>query len=339
MVAKPKNSYRHMRHYKLRLVVMVFCIIPATACAVLSVGVLYVKNTLLTTDNYVQTVSTLPKNSEVSQALARATVDEMFSAVDIEGYLQRELPPRLVPLAPQFANGIKQQAVTTTSQYAKSDHFEGVWVNANLLAHATLMRIARGEVTEQQQKRLHLILELHALTTTAKQYVANQQPLHSMALHKDTEPAPLEVSIQQTAAQFQYWYGVVKASAVLLPIATILFAVSAFVFAPRRRAALFAIASSFLVSAGILAIGVQQSFTMLEDTIAAPTYKNAAAVIFDAFTKPLYANITALSLIAVLILFLAFALGPASWAVSLRKYIGKTYIKITRFFRSPKKRR
>lgn len=324
------------------MTISAIAILCATLCAALSVGVLYVKDTLLNTDGYVQVVSSLPKDPQVSQALGQLTADAVFSSLSLEEYLHTELPPRLTPFAPQFANGIKMQTATATSRFAQSDQFQAIWTNTNLLAHAALMRVARGEVSNEQQKRLHLIVELQALTAAASQHLANQEPLRDMELPSTQEPSQFELNLQQSAAQLRYTYRAITVGSFLLPLFSLIFSVVAIIFAPWRRRALLAIGVSFLLMAGVLVVAAQQSLLAVGGHIASPAYASAAQVVMSAFAKPFYANIAVLGLIAISSICVSIILGPTAWAVALRKrfstFYKQTNQRITRFFRSTKRR-
>ena len=72
-----------------------------------SLSAVWVRNTLLDTDNYVSTVGPLADDPAVQQAIANRVTDALFANVDVEKKVADALPPRAGFLATPVANGIR----------------------------------------------------------------------------------------------------------------------------------------------------------------------------------------------------------------------------------------
>ena len=101
----------------------------------LSLSAVWVRNTLLDTDNYVSTVGPLADDSDVQHAIANRVTDALFANADVEKKVADALPPRADFLAAPVSNGIRTAVNAATLRLAESDRFETLWERANRRAH------------------------------------------------------------------------------------------------------------------------------------------------------------------------------------------------------------
>ena len=121
------------------LVVIVCVLAPVSLLAV------WTRNTLLNTDQYVETVGPLASEPPIQNAIANRVVQALNSRVDIESEVEDALPARAAFIAPFVARGIDNFARDATLRVAESDRFQQLWDGANRRAHQQVVAVLTGE--------------------------------------------------------------------------------------------------------------------------------------------------------------------------------------------------
>ena len=98
---------------------------------------------VLNTDNWVATVSKLPQDKAVAEAISSQIVDRMFEGSDVTGDIREVLPPKLVFLAPTISKFLREKADALATQLIMSDRFTQLWTSANRSAHQRLVEVLR----------------------------------------------------------------------------------------------------------------------------------------------------------------------------------------------------
>jgi hypothetical protein len=99
---------------------------------------------ILDTDTWVSTVGPLPKDPDVSSALATYTISTILNEQRTEARIKQVLPPRADFLASPLYDQLNSRATKRAQQFISSDQFQSIWVGANRLAMAGLLATARG---------------------------------------------------------------------------------------------------------------------------------------------------------------------------------------------------
>jgi hypothetical protein len=120
------------------LVVLVCILAPVSLLAV------WTRNTLLNTDQYVDTVGPLAQNSDIQQAIADQVVLQLRENTDIAQRVKDALPAKASFVAPFVAQGIEQFVHTATLKIVESDRFQSLWENLNRKAHGQVIAVLEG---------------------------------------------------------------------------------------------------------------------------------------------------------------------------------------------------
>jgi hypothetical protein len=104
----------------------------------------WVNRQLLDTDVWVDQSTRMLQNDDVRHAVALRLVDAAYSQGDVEGRLERVLPPRLDGLAPQIAGALRPAAVDAADALLERPRVQRLWEQANRLAHTRLVAILEG---------------------------------------------------------------------------------------------------------------------------------------------------------------------------------------------------
>src|SRR5262245_19790651 len=149
------------------LVVIVCHLAPLSLLAV------WTHNTLLNTDQYVDTVGPLAEEPAIQQAISNRVVQALKTNVDIEDRVKDALPERAAFVAPFVATGIENFAREATLRLAESDRFQNLWNNANRRAHGQVVAVLTGEGSDRvSTKNGEVVVRLGPIVETVKEQLS-----------------------------------------------------------------------------------------------------------------------------------------------------------------------
>jgi hypothetical protein len=132
------NRGRGRRNGALALVVVASLLVFP---AILSI---WVNRQALDTDNWTRTSTQLLQNRLIRDQLATYLVDQVYANVDVQGEIERALPPRLDPLAGPAAGGLRQLSERTAKNVLARPRAQEAWADANRTAHLALLKLLEG---------------------------------------------------------------------------------------------------------------------------------------------------------------------------------------------------
>jgi hypothetical protein len=142
-----QRSAPRWRRILVALLVVIGCVL-----APISVIGLWGRNTLLDTDQYVDTVGPLAKDPAIQKAVSERVSKRLVSSVDIEGEIKAAFP-RAESFAPSIAAGLETFVREATLRITQSERFHTLWENINRRAHSRIVAVLEGEGTETVQTR------------------------------------------------------------------------------------------------------------------------------------------------------------------------------------------
>jgi hypothetical protein len=315
-----------VRHNHLRNVCASVLLVLAFLLAPLSVVATWVDEEVSDTDRYVQTVAPLATDPAVQAAITDRLTTRVVDNVDvaaITAQLARALeqagaPPVVVDNA-QSLTGPLRRALTdavhaVVNKVVTSDQFAQLWENANRLSHAALVKVLTGQGTSAVQATGDTIeLDIGTLIDNVKQELVNAGFERASAIPSVDRTIPLfqtdKLDDAQTAMR------VLNVLGTWLPAVTIFLAALAIWVAPAHRVALMAAAIGvgvmMIVQLVVLAVMRQ---VYLDSVQPDGLPENAAAAVYDTFTRFLYQSTRTLLVVAVITAIAAYLYGPARGA-------------------------
>ncbi|MEX1007951.1 MAG: hypothetical protein WD271_08930 [Acidimicrobiia bacterium] len=124
------------------LVVLVCVLAPISVLGV------WVRNTVLHTDQYVDTMAPLATDPAIQEAVATRVTNALIEETGLEQKISDLLPTKAEKLAPVIAGGAEQVVHTATLKIVESDKFETLWNEMNKRAHTQVVAVLQGEGTE-----------------------------------------------------------------------------------------------------------------------------------------------------------------------------------------------
>src|SRR4051794_4443298 len=107
MASRTRGSRAVAKVPRWRRIVGTILLIVGCVLVPLSLSAVWVRNTLLDTDNYVSTISPLASDPAVEQAVANRVTDALFTNSDAEQRISNALPKRAAFLAGPLADGVR----------------------------------------------------------------------------------------------------------------------------------------------------------------------------------------------------------------------------------------
>jgi hypothetical protein len=317
-----------MRHrIKVRILVIL-----ASILAFLAIFTSWIDRQALDTNQWVDTSGKLLEDKEISDALATYSVDQLYATVDVAATLKKRLPPDLQDLSSPFAAGIREFATRAAQQAFQSPRVQGLWADANRVAHSELVSILKGnnQVVSSQNGKVVLdlrpiVLQLAdriGLKSQAKDAIKKGEANGTLKANF----AKLEVADSQQLDTARTITKILQGLAWLFSIGTLLLFVLAAWLAKGRRWVVVLGYGLGLIASGLAAIAVRAGAKgLVVDSLAnTEEAKVPAQHAWDISTSLLQSIATEVVIFGVLFVIASFLASPAGAAVSIRQAAAPT---------------
>jgi hypothetical protein len=305
-----------------RLLVAVLVVVGCLLAPISVLG-LWARNTVLETDQYVDTVGPLVDDPAIQEALATRVQERLFEAIDVESEVADALPPSADFVVPFVADGLERFVHDATLRFVSSHEFERLWDGINRRAHAQVLAVLEGEGTETVQTRDgKIVLELDPLVDRVQSRLSDL----GVDVFDDStgERLPSEFVLFESESLRSAQSGVrlIDRIAFVLPVFTLLlFAVAIWLSPNRRRTGLRAALGVVLAMVLVLTGFNLGRSTYLDAIENAGRDRDAAAAVYDQVLSLLRLGLrTVLALGLVIAVGLWFA-GPGRVATRIRGHV------------------
>src|SRR6266540_5127103 len=161
---EPSAPARKLPRWR-RALVAILVIVSVVLVPVAGLTV-WVRNLVLDTDKYVDTVAPLASNKAITDNVANRITDKLFSQVNVEQQAKDALPERAQFLAAPIASGVETFTREAATRALASDKFKNLWRNANRRAHNAIDKVLTGEGKNVSVKNGKVVLDLSAIVNT-----------------------------------------------------------------------------------------------------------------------------------------------------------------------------
>lgn len=286
----------------------------------ISIIAVWTHNTLLNTDQYVETVGPLAEDPAIQHAIANRVTQVFVANVDVEKEVADALPPRAAFAAPFVAQGIQRFVNEATLKLVETDQFQSLWDNVNRRAHGRLVNVLNGEGTETVATRNGKVeINLKPLLTKVQDKleglgisIFDKLPVGSIGTtfvlfeSKDLRSAQEGVKILDTLA-------------LVLPILTVLLLAAAIALSGNRRRTLLraALGVAFAILVVVAFFRVGRHF-YLDAITSSGGSEDAAAAAYTQILSFLRLAAQTVLVLALLVALGAWLAGPGKLATRIR---------------------
>ncbi len=141
--------------------------ILACLALVASTSLFWIHQSVLNTDRWVSITSSVAKDPEVIQSLSEALSEQVVTALDVRGRLTTALPDRAALLAGPITGTLQSQIQAAMAKLMTTEGFQTAWTNMNRVAHATVVKLLRGESDSVTLQNGYVTLNLFPLVGSA----------------------------------------------------------------------------------------------------------------------------------------------------------------------------
>src|SRR5437762_5484658 len=135
---EPSEAPRRLPRWR-RALVATFVIVSVVLVPLAGLSI-WVRNLVLDTNHYVDTVEPLARNKAITDLVAERATDRLFQRVDVAAEAKDALPERAQFLAGPISSGVETFTREAATRALATDQFATVWREANRRAHALVVK-------------------------------------------------------------------------------------------------------------------------------------------------------------------------------------------------------
>jgi len=277
----------------------------------------WVRNLVLDTDKYVDTVAPLASNKDITDTVANRITNKLFSEVDVEKEVNDALPERAQFLASPIASGVETFTRDAVPRILASDKFKTLWRNANRRAHTAVDKVLTGEGSVSV-KNGKVVLDLTPIVDTVIQDLDKRGVTVFDSVGQDVSKKNLQVELFD-ASQLEKARSAVhlldRLRIVLVVLVFVLLGVALALSGDRRRSLMrwaLGVVVAMAITAALLALARYAFLDVAKN-------RDAAAAVFDILTSLLRNGIRTIAVLGLIVALAAFLSGPSRLAVRTRE--------------------
>jgi hypothetical protein len=303
----------------------------AAVLASASVVAVYVRDEVLNTDTFVQTVAPLASDPTVRTAVARRLTDEIVRRSDLQGLATtladkleaQGAPARLSDLVQPLVSGVSSFLNNKINDLLATQRFEDAWRNINRIAHQGVVTVLTGQQGQLLSSQGNTVtLDLGELLSLVKQQLVSEGLTIFGKIPDVSITYPLIES--RELPKVRTYTKLLNTAGTWLPwVALVLLLFGVLVAPNRRRGIVLAATLVALVTALVLG-GVTAARTYYVDNLPPQiTSPDAAAVVLSTILRFLIASLQTLLVASLILLVGALLAGPSAVAVGIRRLLNK----------------
>jgi hypothetical protein len=315
------RARRRGRQTVAAVLVVVSCVL-----APLAVAAIWLRNEILDTDRYVETVTPLASNPAIIDAAAAELTATLFANVDVEETAREALPERAQFLAAPLAAGIRVLTEQLAVRALESDVFENVWIQANRVAHRQVDAVLTGggEVVSTEDGRV--VLDLTAIVTEVREMLHDRGvtlfdsiPINKLALR-------FELFDAKGLEQAQRGVALLNALAWTLPFLALALAGVGIWLSEHRRRTVVRWGIGTAIAMALMAAGIGLGRSVYLDTVVSESLpENAAAATFDTMVRFLRQGLRFVLVLGLVVAVATWISGPGTVATRVRTTFGDVF--------------
>jgi hypothetical protein len=302
-----------------RRVLAAVLVVLGCVLAPISVLTVWMKSTLLDTDNYVSTVAPLAHDSDVQNAIATRVTNRLVVDSSLVDQIVARLPEKAKFLEPKISGALESVVYDATLRLVQSDQFATLWEDANRRAHTQIVALLEGKGTDRvQTKNGEVTLELGPIV----QKVNSALQKRGVTAFSDRASSGSDAEIVLVKSVWlkrsQNVTDLLQKLAVILPILTALCFGLAIWLSPKRRRTILRSGLGLALGMALLLIAFNGGRHFYLDVLPSSVNVAAAGSVYDQLLGALRLSLRAGFVFALVVALAAWLAGPARPATRMR---------------------
>ena len=294
-------------------------VVLAAILLLLSAFAVWVNRVALNTDVFVDTSTELIQDDEIRSAVATRSVDELFTAVDVQAELETQLPADYQRLSGPASAALREASYRVVDRALQQPRLQRLWALTLEQTHRTLVDVLEGggDRVSTEEGVVALDLELIMLEVADRIGLRDQ-----VADNVPENVGSIEILRSEELDAAQSITQLLKVLAWVLPIlALVAFILAAWLSRDRRRLVRrigFALLVVGIV--GLVAIGVVGNYVV--DSLVSETENEVAAEnAWSILTELLRRSFWFMIPVGILLVVASWLAGAGRQAVGARRYL------------------
>jgi hypothetical protein len=285
----------------------------------ISLSAVWVRNTLLDTDNYVATVGPLAESSNIQQGIADRITTALFADGKVEQQVADALPGRAEILAAPITGGLQTFTNTAALKLVQSDRFQALWDNVNRKAHAAVVDVLTGGGSRVSTKDGTVSLNVETIFDNVKQRLDAKGITVFDSVELPTKYQNVVLFQSETLEQVQGGVDLLQTMAWVLPFIVLLCLGGAIALSSNRRRTIMRAGIWVAVAVGfqLALLSVGRNF-YLDAITNSGLRRGSAGDVWDQVTTFLRQSGTTVIVLALVVAIAAWVAGPSRAAKRVR---------------------
>jgi hypothetical protein len=312
--AEPAESPRKLPRWR-RALVAILVILSVVFVPIAGLTV-WVRNLVLDTGKYVDTVAPLAENKAITDQVANRLTTRLFQEVNVEQQARDALPERAQFLAGPIASGTQTFVHTAAQRALATEQFATIWRQANERAHAAVVKALTGQGKNVTVKNGKVVLDLSAVIDQVVKRLDARGVTVFDSLAKDQKN--LQVTLFN-AEQLQKARGAVHLLdrlRIVLIVLVFVFLGAALLLSGNRRRTLMRWGIGLVIAMAIVAVLLALGRSAF---LGVAQNRDAAGAAFDTIVRYLRNGFRAIAVLGLVVALAAFLSGPSRLAVRIRE--------------------
>jgi hypothetical protein len=307
--ATPRRLPRWRRALVAILVILSVVLVPLAGLSI------WVRNLVLDTNRYVDTVAPLAENKAITDQVANRLTTRLFREVDVEQEAEQALPERAQFLAGPLSTGVETFVRDAAQRVLASDQFETVWRNANERAHALVIKALTDEGENVSVEDGKVVLNLSAVVDEVVKRLNERGVTVFDSLAENQKNLRVELFDAGQLESARSAVDLLDRLRIVLVVLVFVFLAAALALSGNRRRTLIrwgiGLVIAMAVMAALIALGRSAYLGIAEN-------RDAAGAAFDIVVRNLRNGIRVIAVLGIIVALAALLSGPSRLAVRIR---------------------
>ncbi|HXY93009.1 MAG TPA: hypothetical protein VEP49_11070 [Acidimicrobiia bacterium] len=297
------------------LVVLVCILTPITIMGV------WLRNTVLHTDQFVDTLSPLASDPAVQQAVANRLTNTLIDDTDLEARIKKALPTRAKAAAPFILGGAEQVVHDAALRVVQSDKFASLWEKMLRVTHTQVIGLLEGKGTDKvSTKNGKIVVKLGPVAdkvlSTLKSKTSLLDNVDTSTLTKNNEVVLVD---SKDLGKAQDLVDLLDKIAYILVIVDVVLLALAIWLSGNRRRTILRTALGIALAMALLLTVFNLGRSAYLDALPSSVNKDAATSVYDQVLSFLRTSVRTVFVLAIIVAIAAWLSGPGRAATKFRE--------------------